>query len=314
MLTSKNMNEYIVGDNLIELTKLREEKKKINLIYFDPPYNTGRDFDDFDDKYKSYESYRNDFIKPRLEIMHNLLVSSGVIIVHVEPSVSHHIRIVLDEVFGEKNFRNEVVWKSGGNKKSSKKLMRFHDTIIVYSKSTKYTYNPQYLPYNDDYKKKNNLKKDDIGEYTTSAAHNSQPNVVQRPNLRYEWNGHFKQWWWSIEKMKELDSQKRLEYNANGIPRVKKYLHEMDGIPVRDLWIDINQIQGSEKLDYATQKPVKLLERIVNMFSNKGDLVLDPFAGSGTTGRACINTNRNYIMLDINSKGKKIFEDSILKK
>jgi DNA modification methylase len=105
--------------------------------------------------------------------------------------------------------------------------------------------------------------------------------------------------------MKELDSQKRLEYNANGIPRVKKYLHEMDGIPVRDLWIDINQIQGSEKLDYATQKPVKLLERIVNMFSNKGDLVLDPFAGSGTTGRACINTNRNYIMLDINSKGKK---------
>ena len=85
----------------------------------------------------------------------------------------------------------------------------------------------------------------------------------------------------------------------------------MDGIPVRDLWLDINQIQGNEKLDYATQKPVKLLERIVKMFSNEGDLVLDPFAGSGTTGRASINTKRHYIMLDINPKGREIFEESI---
>jgi DNA modification methylase len=243
--------------------------------------------------------------------MIDLLSDNGVIVVHVEPSVSHHIRIALDDVFGEKNFVNEIVWKSGGNKKSTKKLMRFHDTIIVYSKKSKYTYNPQYLPYDEDYRKTNTIKKDDKGEYTTSAAHNSQPNVVKRPNLRYEWNGHHKQWWWSEERMRELHSQDRLEYNENGVPRVKKYLKEMDGIPVRDLWLDINQIQGNEKLDYATQKPVKLLERIVKMFSNEGDLVLDPFAGSGTTGRACINTKRNYIMLDINPKGREIFEESI---
>jgi len=243
--------------------------------------------------------------------MYDLLSKNGLIVVHVEPSVSHHIRFVLDEIFGEKNFRNEIVWKSGGNKKSTKKLMRFHDTIIVYSKSQKFTYNPQYLTYDDNYRKGNVLKKDENGEYTTSAAHNSQPNVVQRPNLRYEWNGHHKQWWWSKERMVELHSQNRLEYNQKGIPRVKKYLHEMNGIPIRDLWLDINQIQGNEKLDYATQKPVKLLERIVSMFSNKGDLVLDPFAGSGTTARACINTERNYIMTDINPKGKLIFENSI---
>jgi DNA modification methylase len=115
------------------------------------------------------------------------------------------------------------------------------------------------------------------------------------------------------DKMRELDSSNRLEYNSNGVPRVKKYLHEMEGIPVRDLWLDINQIQGNEKLDYATQKPVKLLERIINMFSNKGDLVLDPFAGSGTTARACLNTNRDYVMLDINIKGKEIFEKSLIK-
>lgn len=305
------MNEYIVGDNLNELQKLKDKKVTVDLIYFDPPYNTGRDFNDFNDKYETYHSYREDFIKPRLKIMYEILSNNGLVVVHVEPSVSHHVRIALDDVFGENNFRNEIVWKSGGNKKSSKKLMRFHDTIIVYSKSSKFTYNPQYLPYDEEYRANNTIKKDDNGEYTTSAAHNSQPNVIKRPNLRYEWNGHYKQWWWSKEKMEDLHQKNRLSYNENGVPRVKKYLHEMDGIPVRDLWIDINQIQGNEKLDYATQKPVKLLERIINMFSNEEDLILDPFAGSGTTGRACINTKRNYIMLDINEKGKKIFEESI---
>ena len=87
----------------------------------------------------------------------------------------------------------------------------------------------------------------------------------------------------------------------------------MKGIPVRDLWTDINQIQSGEKLDYATQKPVKLLERIVKMYSNSGDVVLDPFAGSGTTGRACINTGRNYILFDINEKAKSVFLESIKK-
>ena len=305
------MNEYIIGDNLQLLLRLKNDSQIVNLIYFDPPYNTGRNFDDFDDKYLNYASYREDFILPRLRLMYDILSTDGVIVVHVEPSVSHHIRLALDEVFGEKNFRNEIVWKSGGNKKSSKKLMRFHDSIIVYSKSAKFTYNPQYMPYDENYKSKNTLNKDDLGYYTTSAAHNSQPNVVPRPNLRYEWNGHFKQWWWSKEKMEKLHSEGRLKYNDRGIPRVKKYLNEMNGIPVRDLWLDIPQIQGNEKLDYATQKPVKLLERIITMFSNEGDTVLDPFAGSGTTGRAALRTNRQYILFDINEKGKKIFTKSV---
>lgn len=305
------MNKYIIGDNLDELKKLKDKNITIDLIYFDPPYNTGRDFNDFNDKYETYQSYREDFIKPRLKIMYEILSKNGLVVVHVEPSVSHHIRIALDEVFGEKNFRNEIVWKSGGNKKSSRKLMRFHDTIIVYSKSSKFTYNAQYLPYDDEYKKNMTIKKDLRGEYATSAAHNSQPNVIVRPNLRYEWNGHNKQWWWSKMKMEELHTQDRLEYNKKGVPRVKRYLHEMNGVPVRDLWLDIPQIQQGEKMDYATQKPVNLLIRIIKMFSNEGDLILDPFAGSGTTGRACILTNRNFVLMDINSKGKEIFENSL---
>lgn len=306
-------NQYLIGDNLDLLKKLIENKYKFQLIYLDPPYNTGRDFNDFDDKFEDIKVYTYEFLKPRFELMKELLTNNGVIVVHIEPKISHYVRFVMDDVFGIKNFQNEIIWKSGGNKKSSKKLMRFHDTIIVYSKSTKYKYNSLYLPYGEDYRKRNTIKKDNNGEYTTSAAHNSQPDVIQRLNLRYVWNGHDKQWWWSQDRMQMLHDENRLVYNKQGIPRVKKYLHEMEGVPVRDLWTDINQIQGEEKLDYATQKPVELLERIVKMYTDLSDKVLDPFAGSGTTARACLNTGREYVMLDINRKGLEIFNSSIQK-
>lgn len=305
------MNEFLIGDNLIILEELVKFGVKYQAIYLDPPYATGRDFYDFNDKFENINQYANDFLKPRFFLMKQLLTDNGVIIVHIEPKISHYVRMVLDEVFGIQNFQNEIVWKSGGNKKSTKKLMRFHDTIIVYSKTSKFKYNPQYLPYDESYKKSNTIKKDERGEYVTSAAHNSQPNVIPRPNLRYNWNGHDKQWWWNIDRMMQLENESRLEYNPNGIPRVKKYLSEMDGIPVRDLWTDINQIQGNEKMDYATQKPVQLLERIVKMFSDFGDNILDPFGGSGTTARACVKLGRNYTMIDINTKGKELFEKSI---
>ena len=112
--------------------------------------------------------------------------------------------------------------------------------------------------------------------------------------------------------MKMLHDDNRLEYSPiTGIPRVKKYLDEMDGIPVKDVWSDIKQIQGVEKMDYATQKPVALLNRILKMFSNENSIVLDPCAGSGTVGRSAIATNRNYILFDINNDGKMLFEKSI---
>jgi DNA modification methylase len=102
-------------------------------------------------------------------------------------------------------------------------------------------------------------------------------------------------------------------HNKEGVPRVKKYLHEMKGIPIRDVWVDISSIQAPEKTDYATQKPLKLLERIITLYSNKKDIVLDCFAGSGTTGEACIKLGRNYILMDINVDGREIFNKRLLK-
>ena len=303
-------NSFVVGDNLELLQEVPDES--IDLIYLDPPWCTGRDFGEFKDKFSSTKSFAEDFLLPRVVEMYRILQKSGNIVVHVGPKNSHHVRLVLDEVFGERNFRNEIAWKSGGNAKNLKQLGRHHDVLIVYAKGREPKFNPIYHPYDDEYKKRSSAKQEEDGRwYVTTALHNSQPEVNPRINLRYKWRGHHKQWYVSEEKMKTLHKQGRLIYNKKNVPRIKRYLDEMSGIPIKDLWTDISQIQGPEKLKYPTQKPVKLLERVITLYSDEGDLVLDPFAGSGTVGRACIFLERRYIMFDINFKGKEQFEVSL---
>jgi len=303
-------NNYYIGDNLELMQKL--EDNSVNLIYFDPPYNTGRNFYNFNDKFKSVNDYI-EFIKNRVIECKRILKKEGTIIIHIEPKISHYFRIICDEIFGCDNFKNEIVWKTGGNAKNKYQLGRNHDTLIVYSKSNKYTFNPLYLAYDDEYRKKNNIKfcKFNKMDYVTTAAYNSQPEVNPRPNLTYEWKGNIKQWYNKKEKMELMEKEHRLEYNKNNIPRIKRFLNEMDGIPIKDIWDDISNTQRGEKLAYATQKPVKLLDRILDLYSNKNDLCLDIFAGSGTLGRSCIKKNRNYILFDINSDAQKIFFDNI---
>lgn len=305
-------NKYYVGDNIELIKKLKKET--IDLIYFDPPYNTGRHFYDFDDKFKSKDDYI-EFIKKRIIECHRVLKKTGTMVIHIEPKISHYFRYICDEIFGENNFKNEIVWKTGGNAKNKFQINRFHDTIIVYAKNNKnQIFNQMYFDYDDEYKKKSNVKYCNIHkkDYVTTAAYNAQPDVNPRPNLRYEWKGNEKQWYFLKEKMEKLDKDNRLEYNKNNIPRIKRFLDEMDGIPLRDIWTDINNTQSGEKINYATQKPVKLLERILKLYSNENSICMDIFAGSGTLGRASISLNRKYILFDINKNGKKIFKKSII--
>ncbi len=305
------MNQYLVGNNLDIVKNI-----KCDLVYIDPPYNTGRDFGNYKDSWKSMKVYAEEFLKPRIKLCYNILNDNGNIVVHIEPKNSHWVRFILDDIFGQRNFKNEIVWKTGGNAKNKKQLGRMHDTILVYSKTNKFTFNPQYKPYSKEYLEGTKLEtsltsKKRNSNYTTTAIHNSQPDVNPRPNLRYDWNGHLKQWYVSKEKMQNLHNEERLEYNSKGIPRVKRYVDELDGIPITDLWTDINNTQSGEKVNYATQKPIKLLDRIIKMYSNEKDIVVDIFAGSGTTGVSAIKNNRNYYLYDINPKGKKIFDNRI---
>ena len=298
-------NKYIVGNNIEVLNSLDLE---YDFCYIDPPYNTGRNFGDFGDSFKDMDEFI-EFLKPRFELIHKKLKKSGNLVVHIDSISSHYVKVCLDSIFGIKNFKNELIVTTSNMKAVKKKLMRSHDVLLVYSKnSNKSTYNQQYTPYEDGGIKG---KVDERGEYITSAAKNSQPNVIVRPNLRYEWNGHKFQWWISKEKMQKLHDENRLEYNDKGIPRIKRYFNEMNGVPFKDVWTDISSIQGKEKLDYATQKPIKLLERLLDLYTNKTDLCLDIFAGSGTLGRACLNKNRNFVLVDINPKGKIVFEESM---
>lgn len=304
--------KYLVGDNLDLLGLLPENS--IDMIYFDPPYNTGRNFYNFNDKFASVQEYI-DFMKMRVKECQRCLKPCSNMIIHVEPKISHHFRLICDEVFGPNSFKNEIVWQTGGNSKNLHQLNRFHDTLIVYAKKGKgkTVFNPIYFPYDDEYKKRSNVKICDHHrkEYVSTALHNSQPEVNPRPNLRYEWKGHSKQWYVTKEKMTELDRDERLVYNKRGIPRIKRFLDEMSGIPLRDIWCDISNTQIGEKLKYATQKPVKLLERIVDLYSNEGDCCLDIFAGSGTLGRACLAKNRDFILFDSNETGLAVFEESL---
>ena len=307
------INKYHVSDNIEILKKL--DKASIDMIYFDPPYNTGRDFSDYKDRYGKDEYIT--MITNVIKECYRILNKQGNIIIHVESRISHFIRNILDDVFGYKKYKNTIIWKTGGNAKNKYQLGRMHDVIIVYGKSgkNKTKFNSLYIPYDDTYRKKNSVKICPIHkkEYITTVAHNSQANVNPRPNLRYEWKGNTKQWYWSKEKMEKLDADNRLQYNKKNIPRIKRFLNEMDGIPITDLWTDISNVQAKEKLNYATQKPIQLLDRIIKLYSNENDLLLDPFAGSGTLGRSAIKNNRQYILIDENENGKKIFEKSISK-
>lgn len=295
-------NSFYVGDNLELLNKVKSET--VHMIYFDPPYNTGRNFHYFKDKFADFPK----FMEERIKECHRVLKKDGNIIIHVEPRISHHIRIICDKIFGYTNFKNEIVWHSGGNAKNKYQLGRNHDTIIVYGKSSNSKFFPLYKPYTDEYKKGLKMCPYHKKLYSTSAAHNSQPEVNPRPNLIYEWNGNIRQWYFSNEKIKLLHDDNRLEYNTAGIPRIKRFLDEMEGIPVRDTWDDISSIQNGEKTKYATQKPIKLLERILALYSCEGDLCMDPFAGSGTLGRACILMKREYILFDINPEAKMVYD------
>jgi DNA modification methylase len=296
---------FVVGDNLDLLSAVPDET--IHLIYLDPPFNTGRDFHYFRDVFADFPA----FLAPRLTQCHRVLRHDGNLVVHVDPTIAHHVRALCDSIFGDKNFKNEIVWVTGGNAKNLHKLGRNHDTLIVYGKQKNSQFFPMYTPYTETYMRSLKTCPATGRAYSTTACHNAQPEVNPRPNLTYEWNGHVRQWYVSRARMEQLDADNRLEYNARGIPRIKRYADELQGVPVRDTWTDIPTIQAAEKSRYATQKPVKLLERVVQLYSAENDVCLDPFAGTGTLGRACARLNRRYILFDINPEARDIFQNSL---
>ena len=245
----------------------------------------------------------------RIVEMHRVLKPTGNLFLHCDPTASHYLKIILDAVFDPRNFKSEIIWKRYGSHNDAKKnLAAVHDVILFYSVSAQSTFNQEYIEHDPDYVAKSYKAEDDDGRKFQSQ-NLASPNP--RPNLTYAYtalNGvtyqpHPNGWKYTLERMKGLDKEGRILYpsKSSGRLSLKNYLDEMKGSPLSDLWTDIKGLTSSnaERLGYPTQKPVELLKRIIQIGSNVGDVVLDPFCGCGTTIDAAQELDRFWIGIDI---------------
>ncbi|MBC8143422.1 MAG: site-specific DNA-methyltransferase [Armatimonadetes bacterium] len=236
--------------------------------------------------------------------LHRVLKPTGSLYLHCDPTASAYLRLILDALFGVRNFRNEIVWQRTATKGDARrKYGAVHDIIFFYTKSSDYTFNPVYMKADDVYTDRFSLNDDD-GRGTYRLAPLDSPN--HRPNLTYEYKGYAppaKGWRVSRALMEELDADGRLHFPKSPTGRIarKHYLEEQSGRKVSDVFTDISPLQavGKERLGYPTQKPVALLERILAASTNEGHTVLDPFAGCGTTITAAQKMGRHWLGIDV---------------
>jgi len=247
----------------------------------------------------------------RLVELHRVLKSTGSLYLHCDPTASHYLKIVLDAIFGLQNFRNEIIWKRQSAHSDAKtKFSDVADIILFYAKSKETKFIPQYAEYDPDYVQKFYRfdDKDNRGLY--QLADMASPNP--RPNMMYEWMGFpfpAKGWRYQRETMQKLHDEGRVwyprksdgDFDFSKRPRLKRYLNEQEGSIVTNIWIDIQSLHdvSDERLGYPTQKPLSLLERIIQASSNEGDTVLDPFCGCGTAVHAAQTLQREWIGIDI---------------
>ncbi|MCX6380205.1 MAG: DNA methyltransferase [Armatimonadetes bacterium] len=239
---------------------------------------------------------------PRLYHLHRVLKPTGSLYLHCDSTASHYLKLILDCIFGAKNFRNEIIWERTSSHNDSKKWMRVHDILFYYSKSSLLTWNPIYLAHNSEYVNSFYRYEDERGRYRLDHIIRSA-SMGHRPNLTYEYKNYTPEWGWRTvrEKLEKLDTDNRIAWSKTGRPYLKRYLSEQAGNAIKSVITDIPPIGAlaAERLGYPTQKPLALLERIINASSNPGDLVLDPFCGCGTAIVAAQDLKRAWIGIDI---------------
>jgi len=274
-------NKLILGDNLKVLKSLAEDPNvsgKVNLIYIDPPFATKRDF--MKDTVRAYTdrvvgAAFIEFTRKRLILMKELLAPDGIIVVHLDQKKGHYIKIILDELFSEGNFQNEIIWRYGKMSNAKRRFPQNHDTLLVYSKSETFTFNQV---------------KDSQSEYRARFIRYLTNNKVLYKSVKT-----------SDDKL-ILGRIKKVEKDLGRSIRDTDILFDFDEEfkTQDDVFYDISIIKGNaaEKVNYPTQKPEALLARIIKTYSNDGDLVMDAFAGSGTTLAIAEKFNRKWIGID----------------
>lgn len=257
------------------------------------------------------------YMSYRLFEMRRILKPTGSLYLHCDPTASHYIKVILDGIFGHKNFRNEIIWKRTTAKgHASTRFASNHDVILCYSKTETRTWNPQYTPHDPTYIENfyKYIEPETGRRYSLDNLVNPNPN---RPNLTYEFLGVTRVWRWTKSRMENAYNAGLIVQSKPGsVPRLKRYLDEQEGTPIDDVWSDISPVgaQASERLGYPTQKPIALLERILNASSNPGDVVFDPFCGCGTAIYAAHLLGRKWIGCDIAILSVRIVRDVLFKR
>jgi site-specific DNA-methyltransferase (adenine-specific) len=241
---------------------------------------------------------------PRLLQMHRVLKSTGLLWLHCDPTANGYLRVLLDAIFDPRNFRNEVVWQRTPSKSlQTRRLPTNHDVLLVYGKSSEAGWNqdslfsahdPAYIASKYPYADAETGRRYGLWDLTN-------PNK-DRPNLTYEFMGITKVWRWTKERMqKAYDEGLVVQPRPGAVPRFKRYLDEQRGVALGDVWTDIDPInsQARERLGYPTQKPLALLERIIQASTEPGEVVLDPFCGCGTALIASEKLKRKWVGVDI---------------
>jgi DNA modification methylase len=243
---------------------------------------------------------------PRLVELRRVLKPTGSIYLHCDPTASHYIKLLMDAVFGPEQFQNEIVWKRTSARSDSHRYNHIHDVILFYSIGRGFTWNVQYMPYDDAYINKfyRHIEKDTGRRYTLSdlMAPGTRKGESGKPWRGIDPNARGNHWKYTVSTLDELDSIGRIYWPPKGrVPRFKRYLDEMDGLPLQSIWVDIPPVSAhaAERLGYPTQKPEALLERIIQASSNPGDVVLDPFCGCGTAIAVAQRLGRRWIGIDI---------------
>lgn len=303
---SDSDNLIIKGNNLLVLSSLLKRfEGRVKCIYIDPPYNTGSDGFKYNDKFS--RSTWLTFMKNRLELARRLLRNDGLIFVQLDYNESHYAKILLDEIFGEANFVNEIVWRRKQATSFGKsKFGITNDSIFMYSKTANYDFYPIYSLEDDNTQKyiKERFVYDDNdgrGRYMKSPLVNS----LDRPNLKYVFHGinpPKKGWLYSQSKMEEMYENGEIIVPDDPNARLyrKIYLKNYEGQVVQNIWLDIPIVNpmAKEQRDFQTQKPEALLERVIKCCTVEGDIVLDYHIGSGTTLAVAHKLNRQYIGIE----------------
>ncbi|WP_375673833.1 site-specific DNA-methyltransferase [Bartonella sp. AA18HLJMS] len=310
-------NKLIFGDNLLALKALEQEYMgKVKCIYIDPPYNTGNAFEHYEDGLE--HSIWLSLMRDRLELLHHLLADDGSIWISIDDDEQAYLKVMMDEIFGRQNFINNIIWqKKFAPQNDAKWLSDNHDFVIVYAKD-KTIWRPQLLPRSSDmdarYKNPDNDPRGlwQSGDLSVKRVTPKDIYEIITPSGRKVMPPNGRSWAINEKKFFELLKDNRIWFGTdnNGVPRIKRFLSEVkNGMVSMTIWpyteVGHNQdakrevkIFNSDSV-FTTPKPERLMERIIQLATNPGDLVLDSFAGSGTTGAVAHKMGRKWIMIEL---------------